>query len=297
MITPAVQSNPSPLSRSGVLVRAVLAWAATGAGLGVAGAVGNASGWDGAAQQALSAAVFLTAVVVAVVLLRRVWDRKPLATLGLAPGGLARFGFGLGLTLGCAAVVVAVGAGLGMVEFGAVDVPVLLGFLAVNAVVALALEAVPEELAFRGYILTTLNRRLPTWAAVVIEVGLFAAIMVAVSPAQSLVETALGQGEFRLALAPEGMNPVDYVILMLSFGFTLTIARLTTGSVWTGVGIHLAFLTVNRLTVASGDRETGWEVTATGDAALLVPLYLAAVVTVLFWIGSSRIGWRAIRPQ
>ena len=33
------------------------------------------------------------------------------------------------------------------------------------------------------------------------------------------------------------------------------------------------------------------------DAALLVPLYLAAVVTVLFWIGSSRIGWRAIRPQ
>lgn len=299
MIAPGpVSTTTAPPKATGLLLRALAAWLAMGVGLGAAGAIGDAGGLSGWADKGLTAAVCCAVVVTAIVALRRGVDRLPLAGIGVTPlpGGLARFGFGLAVTLGAAALVFGGGAAAGLIGFGAVDVPRLLEFLALNAVIALALEAVPEELAFRGYILTTLNRRLPAWGATVIQIGLFASIMVVVSPAQSLTAMALSGGEFTFSPAPDGTHPVDYLILMVFFGYTLTCARLATGSVWTTIGLHLAFLTANRLTIAGSGRDTGWDVTATGGAALLVPVYLGLVVVAFMFIAGGRIGWRTVRP-
>lgn len=303
MITSTTDTHASrpvtPLSRPGALLRALAAWLVMGIGLGAAGAIGDAGGLSGWTGQAVTAVICVGFVVTAIVLLRRGLDRKSLTGLGLTPlpGGLAGFALGLAVTLGAAVLVFGLGFAAGMVDPGAVDGPELLRFLVLNAVIALALEAVPEELVFRGYILTTLNRRLRTWTASIIQIGLFASIMAVVSPAQSLTAMALSDGEFAFAPAPAGMNPVDYMVLMVCFGFALTCARWATGSIWTTMGLHLAFLTVNRLVLDAAKRDTGWDLTTTPDAALLVPVYLLVIAVAFLVLGRGRIGWRVVRPE
>ncbi|MGH8876925.1 MAG: lysostaphin resistance A-like protein [Stackebrandtia sp.] len=297
--------DPPPateVTRWGVLARAVAAWLAMGVGLGAAGALGEASGLTGWARQGLTAAICGGFAVTAILVLRRGVDRKSLTGMGLKPPprGLTGFVLGLVVTGGCAVAVFGLGAQAGMLDFGAVDGPRLAGFLAMNTVIALALEAVPEELVFRGYVLTTLNRRLRRWTASILQIGLFSSIMVVVSTTQSTVSMALSDGKFDIAFAPTGMNPVDYLILMAVFGFALTCARWATGSILVTMGVHLAFLTANRLALESHGRGTGWNVAPTPDAALLVPAYLLGVAVVFLVIARVRggsMGWRGVNPE
>jgi membrane protease YdiL (CAAX protease family) len=96
-----------------------------------------------------------------------------------------------------------------------------------------------------------------------------------VSAAPLFTLGALTLGAHKPWLAPPGEDPVSYLVLLTVFGFTLIGARNATGSLWTSIGTHLTFLSVNRLTLYGEERDAGWSMhLETPDAVLLIPAYL-----------------------
>ncbi|GAA1665623.1 hypothetical protein GCM10009830_09000 [Glycomyces endophyticus] len=284
-MTATTPRTPLPTRRS-LAWRALAAWAAMGLALGAAGPVSTALGeqWGlgRTGRQAVSALIVGLAVTAFIVWLNGRVDRRPLAALGLGPAGDAARGFVLGtvVTGGAAALVIAPAALASWIEFGPVDWGALGTFLILNALIAFGLEALPEELAFRGYVFTTLRRRGRTAAAFLGTTALFCLIMPPTSLAASATALLLGQEPDGLLLAPAGTDPVTYVILLACFGTALLAARIATGSLWTSIAMHLTFLTVNRLVFANADRDTGWQVEAVPDAAVLVLAYLLLTAAV-----------------
>lgn len=142
----------------------------------------------------------------------------------------------LGLVISC---VVVLGVGLAVTATGAtrpvpeesVGVPVLLA-LVVGLTQAFALQAIPEELLFRGYLLRSLRFR--TGMAVVVSALAFGVIHLASNGGQQ------GWGERLL-----------YLALPTGFGLTAGALAVATGSVAAAVGIHgglhLALLTSSLL--------------------------------------------------
>jgi membrane protease YdiL (CAAX protease family) len=271
--------TPLPTRRS-LALRALAAWAAMGLALGAAGPVATALGeqWGlgRTGRQAASALIVGLAVTAFIMWLNGRIDRRPLAALGLGPAGDAARGFTMGvlITGGAAALVITPAALAGWIHFGPVDRGALGTFLILNALIAFGLEALPEELVFRGYVFTTLKRRGRTRAAFLGTTALFCLIMVPTSLAASATAMLLGQEPDGFLLAPEGTDPVTYIVLLACFGTALLAARIATGSLWTSMALHLTFLTVNRLVFANADRDTGWQVEAAPDAAVLVLAYL-----------------------
>jgi uncharacterized membrane protein len=111
--------------------------------------------------------------------------------------------------------------------------------------------------------------------------------MIPTSAAAAATTLLLGGDPAGLALAPSGKDPVTYIVLLVCFGATLLTAKFATGSLWTSTAVHLTFLTVNRLVFANGDRDTGWDVEAAPDAAVLVLAYLV-LATVVFGLLKRR---------
>ncbi|SDL73438.1 CAAX protease self-immunity [Glycomyces sambucus] len=257
-----------------------------GLALGAAGPVSTALGeqWGlgRTGRQALAALIVGTTVTAFIVWLNGRVDRRPLAALGLGPAGDAARGLAMGaiVTGGAAVLVITPAALAGWIEFGAVDGGDLARFLVLNALIAFGLEALLEELVFRGYAFTTLRRRGARTAAFLGTLLLFCLIMVPTSAAASLTALALGQEPDGLLLAPAGTDPVTYVILLACFGTALLAARIATGSLWASIALHLVFLTVNRLVFASEGRDTGWNVEAAPDAAVLVLAYVLVTAAV-----------------
>lgn len=292
--------------RAGAFARATLAMGAMAVGLGTAGAVGDVVharlGIDGFALRLSVALTCFVITVPLIVLLRTRFDRRSLAGLGLSARHAARaFASGVLITAAAAAVVFAAGTGLGWLRWGAVDWLALATFLLTNTLVALLLEAVPEELAFRGYGYRTLNARLRRWTAAVATTVLFLLTPAAASAVQALVNGLLSGPVRPPAFAPPGEDPVSYAILLSVFGFTLLVARIATGSLWTCVALHLTFLTINRVTLLGDARDAGWSVQlSTPDAVLLVPAYLLLTVlafVVLARVRGRRLGWRDREPE
>ncbi|MCP2170343.1 CPBP family intramembrane glutamic endopeptidase [Goodfellowiella coeruleoviolacea] len=286
--------------------RAVLGAASMALGLGTAAALSDAAhhrlGVDGLARQALTAVVCVVITASLIVLLRRGVDRRPMAGLGLAwRGGPRAFGLGVLVTGGAAAAVFGLGTAAGWLRWGVVDWPALVTFLLVNSVIAVALEALPEELAFRGYVYRTLSTRLRRWTAALVTTGLFLVTPAAANAVQAAVSTLLGEPAPPVSFAPAGEDPVSYAILLAVFGTTLVVTRVATGSVWTCVALHLTFLTVNRVALFGDVRGAGWSATmTTPDAVLLVPGYLvltALSFVVLSRIRGRRLGWRERAPE
>ncbi|MGH3898314.1 MAG: CPBP family glutamic-type intramembrane protease [Pseudonocardiaceae bacterium] len=231
-------------------------------------------------------------------LLRRRLDRRPLAGLGL-PGpvaGLRSFTLGTAVTaVTAAAAVLAFVAGTtaDWLRWRPVDWSDLLAFLVLNTVLALLLEAVPEELIFRGYIYRSLNGPLRRWTAFLGCVGLFATSGLPVSTVSWAAAWLLGGETSGLSLAPANEDPVAYVTLLVIFGAALLLVRIWTGSLWACVGLHLVFLTANRIVLFGEDREAGWSAELlTPDAVLLVPAYL--VLTAVAFLVLARITGRRI---
>jgi membrane protease YdiL (CAAX protease family) len=262
-----------------------------GLGLGFSGPVAEALagqlGFGRTGRQAIAAVLVSLVVVTLVVLLCRV-DRRPLAALGFGPAGPSVRAFGLGVlvTGGCAAAVIVPAMLGGWIDVGPADWPALAGFLILNALIAFGLEALPEELVFRGYVHATLARR-GRKAAFILTTALFACIMLPTSAVTAGTVLLLGGEPEGLLLTPSGQDPVTYLVLMVCFGTTLLTARIATGSLWTSIGLHLTFLTVNRLVFANADRDTGWRIEAAPDAAILVLAYLA-LTTAVFAIVTLR---------
>lgn len=290
MTAQATEQRPT---RGALALRALLAWTTMGFVLGSSGplseAIADPLGLGDTGRQALSAVIVGLGVVSIILWLHRRIDRRPLSELGLV-GASGPRSFALGvLVTGSAAVVVTVPAGLGgWIDFGSVDWAALGGFLVVNACVAFGLEALPEEVAFRGYVYSTLGRRGTRRAPFVLTTILFCLIMIPTSAAMSAAALLFGGDPAGVGLAPAGEDPVTYIVLLAFFGPTLLTARIATGSLWTSIAVHLSFLTVNRLVFAGSGRDTGWDVDASPDAALLVLVYLALTTAVFAVIARRR---------
>ncbi|MFB9902541.1 CPBP family glutamic-type intramembrane protease [Allokutzneria oryzae] len=248
-------------------IRALLGTTVFAIALGVAG---------GSGANKLVAALLCggIAVPLIIVLCGRV-DRRPLSDLDLRWSARA-FSLGFLVTASSATVTIGSATALGWLRWGPLDLPALLGFLGANAVIAFALEALPEELAFRGYVFQNLRERHKQRWAMAFTTAMFMA-----APGLSTVVTAgvaalLGKESPPPSIAPVGEEPISYLLLLGLFGYTLLVARTTTGSLWTNIALHLTFLSANRIVLG---RATGAPVEIVAPEALLaVPAYLLITV-------------------
>lgn len=114
--------------------------------------------------------------------------------------------------------------GLVQVEL-VVDPTMLLPLVVTQAVLLLLLEALPEEVVFRGYLFVNLAEWLGGWSTILAQAGLF-----------TLWGLLIGAIDTPWRLAT-----------FFAVGFGFGYLRAITGSIWPGVGFHIAFQTVAQL--------------------------------------------------
>lgn len=206
----------------------------------------------------LSGLAISALVITVIVVLVRWAGRRPLSVVGFttAAGDLRAFGLGIAVWTVPAAATFFVLALLGnplQITAPAAEFWLALGllFLAV-----LLTEAIPEELVFRGYVSAVLAERLSPWWVIGVQTVLFVAFAV---------------------LLPGDINPLD-VSLFAAMGFVLGYARLVTGSVWTAVGIHVAFQTASQLVFTHQVIEFGGSPALAMVALGAVPFTAAAIM-------------------
>jgi uncharacterized protein len=214
-----------------------------------------------------------------VVLARRHLDKRSLAGLGLTPFRTAWRSFLLGM--GC--YLLPAGAGLGAaLAFGWVELSLTtsignLVFLLLSlAVLVFLYEALPEELAFRGYLYRNLSASFSRWLAVGGQAILFCLWAVAIGAAPGL----------------------ERVLIFFFIAVVLGSIRAITGDLWACIGFHLAFQTVQQL-FAGGWTDQPFVVS---DPVMLenivfglVPLALA--VLVLRVVVHEDVEWRSREPD
>ncbi|MCP3801681.1 CPBP family intramembrane metalloprotease [Allokutzneria sp. A3M-2-11 16] len=247
--------------------RALLGTAAFAIALGVAGGSGT-----GHLVTALLCGGI--AVPLIIVLCRQV-DRRPLSDLDIRWSARS-FSLGFLVTASSATITVGTATALGWLRWGPVDLLALLGFLGTNAVIAFALEALPEELAFRGYVFQNLREHHKQGWAMALTTALFMVAPGLSTVVASGISALLGGDSPPPSIAPAGEEPVSYLLLLALFGYTLLVARTATGSLWTNIALHLTFLSVNRIVLGRAD---GAPVEIVAPEALLaVPAYLVLTV-------------------
>ena len=140
-----------------------------------------------------------------------VWDRRSL------PGLLV----GIGISVAIVVPIMGVASALGWARPQPQPADVALWLVVLVALLqAFFLQGIPEELVFRGYLITTLQRR-GIVAAVWISTIVFAALHLASSGGQE-----------------NWVERVLYLLWPLGFGLAAGGLRLTTGTLWAAVGIH-----------------------------------------------------------
>ncbi|MFI6265600.1 lysostaphin resistance A-like protein [Micromonospora sp. NPDC051006] len=196
------------------------------------------------ALQALLTAVVLCGIAV---LACRWLDRRPLAQLGVAGRGALRMTLvGAAIWLLPALSAIAGCVALGWVRIDLLHSPAaLLLLVATQIVLVFLLEALPEELVFRGYLFVNLAERLRRWGTILAQAALFAAWGVLVGSVDDPVRLAV----------------------FLGFGVGLGYLRALTGTIWAGVGLHVAFQTVAQL--LSGTQVPAFSVTGFGVLTFL----------------------------
>ncbi|MCQ1957440.1 CPBP family intramembrane metalloprotease [Arthrobacter sp. zg-Y826] len=277
-----------PIPRGHALRAVVLGWVFLGIGLGtaigIAEALGQAFGW-GRLTEVLLQAVLMTAVVVpGIVLLRRRLDHRSLKGLGLSRS--AARPLALGVTVGAlTGLLVWVPAGqAGWIRVEELDVAAFLGFLLLNGVVLALYEALPEELALRGYVWTNLRDGWGLAVATLVTTALFPFVGVVVGPVRWAITTVLGGDGGGIDVFPAGNGPVVYIVQLVLFGLALVAARRipVPGALLVAVAFHWTQLTVTRTILGgTGWLESGWTITwvePDAIALVLVHIILAGVV-------------------
>ncbi|WP_052866749.1 CPBP family glutamic-type intramembrane protease [Streptomyces niger] len=260
--------------------RALLGGLVMATALGVGTALGPAAadrlGLAGLPARLLPAALVSALAVPLLVLAQRRRAGRPLG-FGGPRAGLRAFVTGVGVTAAAAALVLGAATAAGLVRWSRPDLGTLAGFLAANAVVALLLEALPEETALRGYAWTALRERFGGTVSALATTAVFLLVPGASTVVGAGVARLLGDEPQPVGLAPGGQPAADYLILLTVFGLTLVAARtaMDRAPLWAAVGAHLTFLTVNRILLEGDARGAGWSgELMTADAVLLVPAYL-----------------------
>jgi hypothetical protein len=232
-------------------------------------------------------AVLMSALVVpAVVILRRRLDRRSLAGLGLSRriGRPIAVGIGVGAATGG---VVWVPAGLlGWIRVDGVDLAAFAGFLLLNGVVLALYEAIPEELALRGYMWTNLRDGTGLVVATLLTTALFPAIVLVIESGRWIVRTVAGSDTGAFTPIPEGSDAIAYVLQLVLFGLALVAARRIPmeGALLVAMAFHWTQLTVTRVLLGGmGWASSGWDVAFVEPDAIalvLVHIVLAGLVFV-----------------
>ncbi len=186
----------------------------------------------------IMSALLATALAVPVVVAaRRVIDRRSVESLGLdmSPIAIRFFAIGALAFLLPAALGFAVVLGLGWAELvPLVPINEIVLFVPLLIVLVFLFEALPEELAFRGYIQGNLVPPLGYWGAIFAQAALFALWGAA------------------LWTITTGTLAFDRLVLFFFVALVLGIVRGVSGSVWTSIGLHVAFQTTAQLVLNSG---------------------------------------------
>lgn len=153
----------------------------------------------------------------------------------------------------------------------------LVGAIAFTIVTVLLLEAIPEELIFRGYVYRNLSATMAPIVAVFVQAVLFA---------------VLGT---TLWVATEGWGVlVERGALFLAMGVVLGALRVISGSVWTPIGFHLGFQVVAQILLT----QPGIDVNNPGAVTIagMIPAFvLATAITAA--LTRSRPTWRKPEPD
>jgi membrane protease YdiL (CAAX protease family) len=242
-----MDTSVSEVRGASLPVRIVAGWTLIFIALGLAtwfGDVAEANwGIAGKMRYGIQALIMAGMVVPGILILRLKLDRKSIASLGL-PGvkrSLFWFAFGVGIIIVpfVAIIVSTLIFGWATMTFNTSG-PVI-GAFSATVVTAFFFEALPEELAFRGYIYRNLNTRFARWAAALLTIALFGLLPSVLTLVQQYV---LGM-EVRIGGA--GSLTIGYLITMAVFGAFTVYLRILTGTVWTSIGFHLAFLQMSRI--------------------------------------------------
>lgn len=190
----------------------------------------DAAGWAYRVERlGVGLALSLAILASVAVLLRRSLGMR-WSDMGLGSGQEARFWFltGFMLWLIPATLAVLVTLTMGLVELRlTVDVATLAAVISLHLLTVLLLEAFPEELLFRGYIATVLSKRLGPMVVIVVQAALFTAVAVLLHRGVAILDASL------------------FLTMGLVFGWF----RWLTGSIWAGMGFHLAFQTGMQLLI------------------------------------------------
>ncbi|ATL32894.1 type II CAAX prenyl endopeptidase Rce1 family protein [Streptomyces formicae] len=296
---PERTTTPPAPSLLGALGRALGGGLVMGVALGLGTAAGprvaDALGLSGFAAR-LVPAVLVSAVAVPLVMAALRRGGRSLTSIGFGDpmAAVRALLTGVGVTAAAAAVVLGAGTAAGMLSWSRPDPFALAAFLVTNGVVALLLEALPEETTLRGYAWTALRGR---FGGLVTALGTTAVFLVVPG-----LSTVVGSWTARLVggdpgpvgWAPGGQNAADYLFLLTVFGLTLVAARTAVrgAPLYAAIGTHLTFLTVNRVTFEGEKRDAGWHAELLDPGAeLLVPVYLlVAMAGFVVWRKVGRRG-------
>ena len=266
-------------------------------GLYLAGLAGDlAARWYGElswlARQFIQAAVMVAFVLPLICWLRIKVDRRTLAGIGFSePKRALRF-FLLGLSIPAAILflpllIIAAGGWASItVNTSGPVIGLLLGWL----IVALLFEALPEEIAIRGYLYRNLSTAMVRWLAALASIGLFVCIPLTLALVQWL--TGVG-GDFG---GTEGIT-ADYLVIIVLFGAVLAYLRVVTGSVWTCVGFHLGFLQLGRQAWVGDHEQALFMIEGASAKPVDLTYQLAVIIGLLVilalpWLCGHRPGWR-----
>ncbi|MGF7533004.1 CPBP family intramembrane glutamic endopeptidase [Bacillus mexicanus] len=153
--------------------------------------------------------------------------------------------------------------------------------LLLNMIIAFFYEAFPEELTFRGIVYNALHRRFHCFIALLLQPILFVLAPLTVSGLQYI------------AGIESPAITLGYIVLLLSFGFILQLLRIVTGSLWTSIAFHLAFLENSRFFVLQGnERFITYTEMVPGTGALFVIFFMLLFVGTLLLVPAGIARWR-----
>lgn len=245
----------------------------------------------------------LMAVLVSALVVPGIWwlrtrvDRRPVAEVGLAPTSrdLGAMALGVGFVAVPVLLTLLTSRLFGWATISVDTSSAGLSALGIGLLTVFLLEALPEELVVRGYLYRNLSAVQARWIASAVAVLLFVVLPVVINLVQRYL---LG-----LEVTINGASSIQpgFLVTLLVFGSFQQYLRVLTGTVWTGIGFHMAFVEINRI---MGPRESQMirfeEVVNGGPLQVVVFGSIAVILVALIawpWIRRRPIGWREVDPE
>lgn len=151
----------------------------------------------------------------------------------------------------------------------------LLVAVIVLVILVFMFEALPEELIFRGYFYRNLNNSLSKWRAVLTQSVLFVLFALIIGAAPS----------------------IDRIVFFLAIAIVIGMIRVITENVWSAVGFHLAFQTMQQMFGNPYHQELTSSTPALMEIVILgiIPFSFAIVTLKLFV--KKEPDWKEVDPE